>query len=129
MEPGSMWEALARIAQADGIRLEKVKLSEAKKGLYCSHTDRVTEMEFWLGRPVQAFLKGHGRLASTLKGMHWGLFRHPCEPPSPAKIHNRSQPQLSLCHGMLVFQLLKEEACCGIKEASSDQSLSVFLPT
>ena len=60
--------------QAHGIRLEVVKLSEAKKGFVLLPKRWVVERSFGWAARFKRLSGDYERLASTLSGMHWLAF-------------------------------------------------------
>ena len=64
----------ARQAQAHGIRLEVVKLSEAKKGFVLLPRRWVVERSFGWAARFKRLSRDYERLAATLAGMHWLAF-------------------------------------------------------
>lgn len=61
-------------AQAYGIGLEGVKLSEAKKGFVLLPHRWWGGAQVWLGCAVKRLSRDYERLASTLTGLHWLAF-------------------------------------------------------
>ena len=71
VDQGYTGEAAARQGREHGIRLEVVKLSEAKKGFVLPPRRWVVERTFgWLGR-FRRLARDYERLSSTLEGWHW----------------------------------------------------------
>jgi transposase len=74
VDQGYTGEEPARQAQAHGIRLEVVKLSEAKKGFVLLPKRWVVERSFGWAARFKRLSRDYERLASTLTGMHWLAF-------------------------------------------------------
>lgn len=72
VDQGYTGEAAAR--QGHGIRLEVVKLSEAKKGFVLLPRRWVVERSFGWAARFKHLSRDYERLASTLTGMHWLAF-------------------------------------------------------
>ena len=71
VDQGYTGESAAKQAQAQGIRLEVVKLPEAKKGFVLLPRRWVVERTFgWLGR-FRRLARDYERLATALAGWHW----------------------------------------------------------
>jgi transposase len=64
----------ARQGREHGIRLEMVKLSEAKKGIVLLPRRWVVERSFGWAAHFKRLSRDYERLASTLTGMHWLAF-------------------------------------------------------
>jgi transposase len=74
VDQGYTGESAAEQAQANGIRLEVVKLPTAKKGFVLLPRRWVVERSFgWLGR-FRRLAHDYERLTTTLKGWHWLAF-------------------------------------------------------
>lgn len=74
VDQGYTGESAAEQAQAHGIRLEVVKLPEAKRGFVLLPRRWVVERTFgWLGR-FRRLARDYERLATTLSGWHWLAF-------------------------------------------------------
>jgi transposase len=74
VDQGYTGEAVAEAAQANGIRLEVVKHTEAKKGFVLLPRRWVVERTFgWLGR-FRRLARDYERLTQTLAGWHWLAF-------------------------------------------------------
>ena len=71
---GYTGEAAARQGQEHGIRLEVVRLSEAKKGFVLLPRRWVVERSFGWAARFKRLSRDYERLASTLTGMHWRAF-------------------------------------------------------
>jgi transposase len=64
----------ARQGREHGIRIEVVKLSEAKKGFVLLPRRWVVERSFGWAAHFKRLSRDYERLASTLTGMHWLAF-------------------------------------------------------
>jgi len=74
VDQGYTGEATAQQAEANGVRLEVVKHTEAKKGFVLLPRRWVVERSFgWLGR-FRRLARDYERLAVTLAGWHWLAF-------------------------------------------------------
>src|SRR5262245_15657653 len=74
VDQGYTGEAAADDAQANGIKLEVVKHSEAKRGFVLLPRRWVVERTFgWLGR-FRRLARDYERLTTTLAGWHWLAF-------------------------------------------------------
>ena len=74
VDQGYTGDAAADQAKANGIRLEVVKHTEAKKGFVLLPRRWVVERTFgWLGR-FRRLARDYERLAETLAGWHWLAF-------------------------------------------------------
>ncbi len=74
VDQGYTGEAASAAASAEGIRLEVVKHTEAKRGFILLPRRWVVERSFgWLGRS-RRLARDYERLASTLAGWHWLAF-------------------------------------------------------
>jgi transposase len=74
VDQGYTGEAAAQQASDQGIRLEVVKHTEAKKGFVLLPRRRVVERTFgWLGR-FRRMTRDYERLAEVLAGWHWLAF-------------------------------------------------------
>jgi transposase len=74
VDQGYTGEAAAEDAKANGIRLEVVKHSEAKRGFVLLPRRWVVERSFgWLGR-FRRLARDYERLTETLAGWHWLAF-------------------------------------------------------
>jgi transposase len=74
VDQGYTGDAAADQAAASGIRLEVVRLPEAKKGFVLLPRRWVVERTFaWLGR-FRRLARDYERLAATLAGWHWLAF-------------------------------------------------------
>jgi transposase len=74
VDQGYTGDAPAEQAQANGIRLEVVKHTAAKKGFVLLPRRWVVERSFgWLGR-FRRLARDYERLAATLAGWHWLAF-------------------------------------------------------
>jgi transposase len=74
VDQGYTGESAAEQAEANGIRLEVVKHTEAKKGFVLLPRRWVVERTFaWLGR-FRRLARDYERLATTLAGWHWLAF-------------------------------------------------------
>jgi transposase len=74
VDQGYTGDAPAGQAQANGIRLEVVKHTEAKRGFVLLPRRWVVERSFgWLGR-FRRLARDYERLAATLAGWHWLAF-------------------------------------------------------
>ncbi len=74
VDQGYTGEQPAQDAQAHGIRLDVVKLSEAKKGFVLLPRRWVVERSFGWAARFKRLSRDYERLASTLTGMHWLSF-------------------------------------------------------
>ena len=74
MDQGYTGEEPARQAQAHGIQLEVVKLSESKKGFVLLPKRWVVERSFGWAARFNRLARDYERLATTLAGMHWLAF-------------------------------------------------------
>ena len=74
VDQGYTGEQPAQGAQAHGIRLDVVKLSEAKKGFVLLPRRWVVERSFGWAARFKRLSRDYERLASTLTGMHWLAF-------------------------------------------------------
>lgn len=74
VDQGYTGEKAAEDAQAHGIKLEVVKLSEAKKGFVLLPKRWVVERSFGWAARFKRLSRDYERLASTLAGMHWIAF-------------------------------------------------------
>ena len=74
VDQGYTGEQPAQGAQAHGIRLDVVKLSEAKKGFVLLPRRWVVERSFGWAARFKRLSRDYERLASTLTGMHWLSF-------------------------------------------------------
>jgi transposase len=71
VDQGYTGDAAGEAAAAEGIRLEVVKHTEAKKGFVLLPRRWVVERTFaWLGR-FRRLARDYERLAETLAGWHW----------------------------------------------------------
>jgi transposase len=74
VDQGYTGEAVAADADANGVRLEVVKHTEAKRGFVLLPRRWVVERSFgWLGR-FRRLARDYERLATTLVGWHWLAF-------------------------------------------------------
>ncbi len=74
VDQGYTGDAAAAAAEANGIRLEVVKHSEAKKGFVLLPRRWVVERTFaWMGR-FRRLARDYERLAEVLAGWHWLAF-------------------------------------------------------
>jgi transposase len=74
VDQGYTGEAVAAEASANGVRLEVVKHTEAKKGFVLLPRRWVVERSFgWLGR-FRRLARDYERLTETLAGWHWLAF-------------------------------------------------------
>jgi transposase len=74
VDQGSTGDAAAEQATANGIRLEVVRHTEAKKGFVLPPRRWVVERTFgWLGR-FRRLARDYERLTETLAGWHWLAF-------------------------------------------------------
>ena len=74
VDPGYTGDTPAEDAQRNGIRLEVVKHTEAKKGFVLLPRRWVVERTFgWLGR-FRRLARDYERLTETLAGWHWIAF-------------------------------------------------------
>ena len=74
VDQGYTGDAAAEQAQANGIKLEVVKHTEAKKGFVLLPRRWVVERSFgWLGR-FRRLARDYERLTETLAGWHWLAF-------------------------------------------------------
>jgi transposase len=74
VDQGYTGDAAADAAQANGIQLEVVKHTEAKKGFVLLPRRWVVERSFgWLGR-FRRLARDYERLTTTLAGWHWLAF-------------------------------------------------------
>ena len=74
VDQGYTGEAAAQAAEAQGIRLEVVKLQEAKKGFVLLPRRWVVERSFGWAARFKRLSRDYERLASTLAGLHWLAF-------------------------------------------------------
>lgn len=74
VDQGYTGEQPAQDAAAHGIRLEVVKLSEAKKGFVLLPRRWVVERSFGWAARFKRLSRDYERLASTLTGVHWVAF-------------------------------------------------------
>jgi len=74
VDQGYTGDQPAQDAQTHGIRLEVVKLSEAKKGFVLLPKRWVVERSFGWAARFKRLSRDYERLASTLAGMHWVAF-------------------------------------------------------
>lgn len=74
VDQGYTGEEPAEDVQAHGIRLEVVKLSEARKGFVLLPKRWVVERSFGWAARFKRLSRDYERLASTLAGMHWLAF-------------------------------------------------------
>ena len=74
VDQGYTGEQPAQDAQAHGIRLEVVKLSEARKGFVLLPRRWVVERSFGWAARFKRLSRDYERLASSLTGMHWLAF-------------------------------------------------------
>ena len=86
VDQGYTGEEPARQAQAHGIRLEVVKLSEAKKGFVLLPKRWVVERSFGWAARFKRLSRDYERLASTLTG---SPSQPSCSPLYSAKVNNR----------------------------------------
>jgi len=74
VDQGYTGDAPAQQARANGIQLEVVKHTQAKKGFVLLPRRWVVERSFgWLGR-FRRLARDYERLAETLAGWHWLAF-------------------------------------------------------
>ena len=74
VDQGYTGPAAAEQAQGEGIRLEVIKHTEAKKGFVLLPRRWVVERSFgWLGR-FRRLARDYERLSETLAGWHWLAF-------------------------------------------------------
>lgn len=74
VDQGYTGEEPAQQARAHGIRLEVVKLSEARKGFVLLPKRWVVERSFGCAARFKRLSRDYERLASTLVGIHWLAF-------------------------------------------------------
>ncbi len=74
VDQGYTGGAAAQAAEAQGIRLEVVKLQEAKKGFVLLPRRWVVERSFGWAARFKRLSRDYERLASTLAGLHWLAF-------------------------------------------------------
>jgi transposase len=74
VDQGYTGEQAAEDAQAHNIRLEVVKLSEAKRGFVLLPRRWVVERSFGWAARFKRLSRDYERLASTLAGLHWVAF-------------------------------------------------------
>ena len=74
MDQGYTGEAPAAEAAARGIRLEVVKLPEAKRGFVLLPKRWVVERSFGWAARFRRLARDYERLAATLEGLHWLAF-------------------------------------------------------
>lgn len=74
VDQGYTGEQAAQAAEAQGIRLEVVKLQEAKKGFVLLPRRWVVERSFGWAARFKRLSRDYERLASTLAGLHWLAF-------------------------------------------------------
>lgn len=74
VDQGYTGEAAAQAAEAQGIRLEVVKLQEAKKGFVLLPRRWVVERSLGWAARFKRLSRDYERLASTLAGLHWLAF-------------------------------------------------------
>jgi len=74
VDQGYTGEDAAQQAAEHGIRLEVVKLDEAKKGFVLLPRGWVVERSFGLGGALSPPARDYERLAPTLAGIHWLAF-------------------------------------------------------
>lgn len=74
VDQGYTGEAAARQGREHGIRLEVVKLADAKKGFVLLPRRWVVERSFGWAARCKRLSRDYERLASTLTGMHWLAF-------------------------------------------------------
>ena len=88
MDQGYTGEDAADQAKANGIQLEVVKHTEAKKGFVLLPRRWVVERTFgWLGR-FRRLARDYERLTETLAGWHWLAFLTLLLPRLGLKVHN-----------------------------------------
>lgn len=88
VDQGYTGDAAAEQAEANGIRLEVVKHTEAKKGFVLLPRRWVVERSFaWLGR-FRRLARDYERLVETLAGWHWLAFLTVLLPRLGLKVHN-----------------------------------------
>ena len=74
VDQGCTGQQATEAAAAHGIRLEVVKLADAKRGFVLLHRRWVVERSFaWLAR-FRRLSQDYERLPSTLAGLHWLAF-------------------------------------------------------
>ncbi len=81
--------ALQAQALSHAIRLEVVKLSEAKKGFVLQPKRWVVKRSFGWAARFKRISRDYERLASTLTGMHWLASRPSCPHLYSIKVNNR----------------------------------------
>src|ERR1041385_8263243 len=74
VDQGYTGETAAEAAHAHGIRLEVVKLSEAKKGFVLLPRRWVVERSFGWAARFRRLVRDYERLVSSLEGFHWLAF-------------------------------------------------------
>ena len=74
VDQGYTGERAAEAAQAHGIKLEVVKLNQAKKGFVLLPRRWVVERSFGWAARFRRLARDYERLATTLAGYHWLAF-------------------------------------------------------
>ena len=74
VDQGYTGEKAAEAAQAHGVRLEVVKLAEAKRGFVLLPRRWVVERSFGWAARFRRLARDYERLASSLEGFHWLAF-------------------------------------------------------
>lgn len=74
VDQGYTGETPAEAAQSEGIRLEVVKLQEAKKGFVLLPRRWVVERSFAWSARFRRLSRDYERLATSLEGIHWLAF-------------------------------------------------------
>ena len=92
VDQGYTGEQPAADAAAHGIRLEVVKLAEAKRGFVLLPRRWVVERSFAWAARFRRLARDYERLPETVAGLHFVAFA--ClmlhrSSPSPRKVHNR----------------------------------------
>jgi transposase len=89
VDQGYTGEDAAEQAKYEGIKLEVVKHTEAKKGFVLLPRRWVVERTFgWLGR-FRRLARDYERLSVTLAGWHWLAFITLLVAKTGLKVHNR----------------------------------------
>ena len=89
VDQGYTGEDAAQQAEGEGIKLEVVKHTEAKKGFVLLPRRWVVERSFgWLGR-FRRLARDYERLSTTLAGWHWLAFIGLLIAKTGLKVHNR----------------------------------------
>lgn len=89
VDQGYTGEQPAEAAQTQGIRLEVVKLQEAKKGFVLLPRRWVVERSFAWSARFRRLTRDYERLTTSLAGIHWVVFARLMLNSLFSRVHNR----------------------------------------